>query len=320
MLSMSGTARKARGRTGAPVSVVIPAFNRAASIGAAIASVLRQTWADFELIVVDDGSTDGTLEAAARVPDPRIRLVANPGNLGAAAARNTGIREARGAWVAFQDSDDEWLPLKLEKQMARLLAPGADFVAGFCGMMVIGRAEGQDRGRPRIAYLPHSGLRQVEGDIERALLAGNFVSTQTLVARRDVLFAIGGFDESLPAVEDWDCALRLAGQGPIAFLDEPLVLQRFSHNSLSRDLARRLAARAAIVEKHRVLYALHPEFLASVLAVNAGCHVRLGNLADAQAVLARARNARPLDPWLWAMTMRLLLRRAAPFLFRPDPI
>jgi len=88
------------------VSVVIPAFNRAASIRAAMMSVLRQTWRDFELIVVDDGSTDGTLEAAAGVADPRVRLIAGEGNRGAAAARNRGIHDARGTWVAFQDSDD----------------------------------------------------------------------------------------------------------------------------------------------------------------------------------------------------------------------
>ena len=131
-----------------PVSVVLPAFNRAASIAGALESVLRQTWRDFELIVVDDASTDGTREAVAAVRDPRLRLLASPANRGAAAARNLGIAAARGDWVAFQDSDDEWLPLKLEKQMARLLAPGAGFVAAYCGMLVIGRA-GEDGGRGR---------------------------------------------------------------------------------------------------------------------------------------------------------------------------
>ena len=105
-----------------PVSVVIPAYNRAATIGAAIESVLRQTWEDFELVVVDDGSTDGTLEAARRIADPRLRVVAAPHNMGAAGARNLGVAEARGTWIAFQDSDDEWLPEKLAKQMARLAA------------------------------------------------------------------------------------------------------------------------------------------------------------------------------------------------------
>ena len=101
------------------VSIVIPAYNRADSIVAAIESVLRQTWTDFELIVVDDGSTDGTVAAARRIDDPRLRLTEGRVNRGAAAARNLGAAEARGGWIAFQDSDDEWLPEKLEKQMAR---------------------------------------------------------------------------------------------------------------------------------------------------------------------------------------------------------
>ena len=106
-----------------PVSVVIPAYNRAPTIGAAIDSVLRQTFTDFELVVVDDGSTDGTLTAARAIADPRLRVIAAPQNMGAAGARNLGVAEARGTWIAFQDSDDEWLPEKLAKQMARLATP-----------------------------------------------------------------------------------------------------------------------------------------------------------------------------------------------------
>src|SRR5687768_12507449 len=89
------------------VSVVIPAYNREASIVAAIESVLAQSWRDFELLVVDDGSKDGTLAAARSVADPRLRVIAAPKNLGAAGARNLGAAEARGDWIAFQDSDDE---------------------------------------------------------------------------------------------------------------------------------------------------------------------------------------------------------------------
>jgi GT2 family glycosyltransferase len=290
------------------VTVVIPAYNRAGSIRAAIESVLRQTWTDFELIVVDDGSTDGTLAAAAEVADPRLRLIASPRNGGAAAARNLGVAEARGAWVAFQDSDDEWLPLKLEKQMARLEAPGADYVAAYCGMLVIGRLDGRDGPRPEIRYVPHPDVAPVEGDVLAPLLRGNFISTQTLVVRREALVRIGAFDESLPAVEDWDCALRLAALGPIACADEPLVLQRFSPNSLSHDLRRRTLARTAIVAKHAALYAPHPRQLARNHAINAMGHARLGNLAEARAALRRARAARPFQPRLWAITGYLALR------------
>ena len=118
-----------------PVSVVLPAYNRAGAIRGAVESVLRQSFTNFELIVVDDCSTDATAAEVAEIADPRVRLIRHAENRGASAARNTGIREARGPWVAFQDSDDEWLPLKLEKQMARLMAPGAEYVAAYCGML-----------------------------------------------------------------------------------------------------------------------------------------------------------------------------------------
>jgi glycosyltransferase involved in cell wall biosynthesis len=291
-----------------PVSVVVPAYNRAGAIGAAIASVLRQSFADFELIVVDDGSTDGTRAAVAAIADPRLRLIGNPRNLGPAATRNAGIRAARGTWVAFQDSDDEWLPLKLEKQMARLTAPGAGFVAAYCGMLVIGRPDGRDGARPTIGYVPDPTVTPVEGDILRSLLTTSLVSTQTLVARRDHLMAIGGFDERLRTLEDWDCALRLAQLGPIACIDEPLVLQRFSADSLTRDPAPWVRSRAAILEKHADLYARHPAALARVHAINAGGHARLGNFAEARAALRKARAARPLAPRLWAQTGYLALR------------
>jgi GT2 family glycosyltransferase len=289
------------------VTVVIPAYNRAASIRAAIESVLRQTWTDFELLVVDDGSTDGTLAAAAEVEDPRLRLIASPRNQGAAGARNLGVAEARGAWVAFQDSDDEWLPLKLEKQMARLGAPGAGFVAGYCGMLVLGRPD-RSGARPEIRYVPRPDAAPVEGDILEPLLVGNLVSTQTLVARRDCLLAIGGFDEGLRTLEDWDCALRLAQLGPIACVDEPLVLQRFSANSLTGESVTWVRSRHAVLEKHAALYARHPAALARVHAINASGHARLGNFAEARAALRKARAARPLAPRLWAMTGYLALR------------
>jgi glycosyltransferase involved in cell wall biosynthesis len=285
------------------VSVVIPAYNRAATIRPAIESVLRQSWTDFELLVVDDGSTDGTLEAAAAVKDCRLRLLANPRNLGAAAARNTGIRAARGRWIAFQDSDDEWLPLKLEKQMGRLLAPGADHIAAYCGMVVLSPLErhGARAGRLRLKYLPPAAETRVEGDLLPMLAWRNLVSTQTLVARRELIERAGGFDESFTAIEDHEFILRLAQLGPIALVDEPLVLQRFSPNSLTRDMPRQVAMQEKLVEKHRALLQNFPRALARQHYVVAGRHRQLGNLPEARRALARAWAIRPLDPRIWAM-------------------
>jgi GT2 family glycosyltransferase len=294
------------------ISVVLPAFNRVASIRAAVDSVLRQSFGDFELLVVDDGSTDGTMAALAALTDPRVRLLANPRNLGAGAARNTGIRAARGVWVAFQDSDDEWLPTKLDRQMAALR--GGDCVAGYCGMAVVGAGaarapEAGEGGRTRLHYIPEPEITAVEGDVLTSLLEHSLVSTQTLIARRDCLERIGGFDESLPALEDWECAIRLAKLGRFSFVDAPLVHQHFSANSITRHQDRRVAARQQIVAKHLDLLRQHPGLLAGHYKTIAGEQRRLGDLPAARQSLAEARRLLPFSPKLWAISAYLMFAR-----------
>jgi glycosyltransferase involved in cell wall biosynthesis len=303
-----------------PISVVIPAYNRVATIRAAIDSVLRQSRRDFELLVVDDGSSDGTPEAVRAIDDPRLRLIATPRNMGAGAARNLGICEARGTWIAFQDSDDEWLPLKLEKQMARLEAPGAGYVAAYCGMLVLGRPEGAregasgDAARIDLRYIPNPAISRdrTEGAILPELLRTSLISTQMLIARRDHLLAIGGFDETLPILIDWECALRLAPRGPIAFVDEPLVFQRYSPNSLTLDAAKRQATRMRIVAKHRALFDAAPRALAQQYYRDAHALRLRGDFAAARASLARACRLDPRRARAWGLlaytTTRSLLR------------
>jgi glycosyltransferase involved in cell wall biosynthesis len=298
------------------VSVVVPVYNRANTIRPAVESVLRQTWSDFELIVVDDGSTDGTLAALAAIADPRLRVIASGRNAGAAGARNAGLDAARGTWIAFQDSDDEWLPLKLEKQMARLLAPGARWIGAYCGLLILGGLKDRPGDRLVPHYWPPSATRRTEGDIRTALLGENLVSTQTLVARLDTLRGIGGFDTSLPAIEDWDLALRLAERGPIAFVDEPLVLQRFSPNSLTRDRGRHLAARISLVNKNRTLFARDPAMLARQHGIIANGLRDRGEIRAALRHIALACRTNPRNPRLWCRAVdilaRLLPRRGGP--------
>ena len=294
------------------VTVVIPAYNRAVSIRAAIESVLRQTWTDFELVVVDDGSTDGTLAAAAAVTDPRLRLIESPRNQGAAGARNLGVAEARGAWVAFQDSDDEWLPTKLEKQMARLTAPGAAFVGAYCGLLTLGGLDDRAGERLRLRYVPDPAIVPAEGDILAPLLFANMISTQTLVVRRDVILELGRFDADTTPIEDWDFVIRLSRRGPIAFVDEPLVHQRFSPNSITRDTARRLTSRIRLVEKNLDAFAAHPALLARQYRIIAnGCRAA-GDLAGARRWLGRALRVAPADPRSWGRALQATALGLAP--------
>jgi GT2 family glycosyltransferase len=302
--------------SGPAVSVVLPAYNRATTIRTAIDSVLAQSFTDLELIVVDDHSTDGTVTAVRTVTDPRLRLIESPANAGAAAARNRGIAVARAPWVAFQDSDDEWLTGKLALQMARLTAPGADFVAAYCGMIVIGTPDpdpARAETRPQIRYVPPENIPgpALEGAILPMLLHNCVISTQMLVARRDVLQAVGGFDESLSILIDWECAIRLAEAGPIAFIDEPLVIQRFSPNSISRDANLRATTRMAIVAKHHNLFERNPEAFAQRWYEEAGALRAQGETKAARAALRRSIRLNPRRWRPWAALAWLSLR--APF-------
>jgi glycosyltransferase involved in cell wall biosynthesis len=253
--------------------------------------------------------------AVRAITDPRLRLVESPANAGAAAARNRGIAEARAPWVAFQDSDDEWLPGKLARQMARLTAPGADFIAAYCGMIVIGTPDPDPAGtqpgtRPEIQYVPHVKIPApaLEGAILPTLLRHSMISTQMLVASRTVLLSLGGFDESLAILIDWECAIRLAGTGPIAFIDEPLVLQRFSPNSISRAADLRARTRMKIVAKHHTLFERHPEAFAQRWYEEAGAQRIAGDLPAARAALRRAIRLAPRRWRPWAALAWLTLR------------
>jgi glycosyltransferase involved in cell wall biosynthesis len=283
------------------VSVVMPAWNRADTILMAVESVLRQSFTDFELLVVDDGSTDGTMEALAEVTDPRLQRLTNPRNMGPSAARNTGIRAAQADWVAFQDSDDEWLPEKLGKQMAKLATAGPEVVACYTGMIIVGQADRQGMdGRTAVSYIPGPGEQSVEGRLHGALLARSFVSTQMFMARRSTLLDLGGFDESLPALEDWDCVIRLSKRGEFSFVDEPLVIQRFSQNSLTRSSLKRLQSRIIILRKNYKDLTTVPHILAKHHIAISGEQRRIGDLAAARSSLVDACRAQPMSAAVWS--------------------
>ncbi|PFG38849.1 glycosyltransferase involved in cell wall biosynthesis [Georgenia soli] len=320
----SDGATSAGGGARPAVSVVIASYNRAATIEQAVASVLRQTFTDLEVVVVDDGSTDDTVARVRSIEDPRVRVLTSSTNAGVSAARNRGIAESTGEWVAFQDSDDEWLPTKLEKQLARLAPCGAAddghhaspaYVGSYCGMLVLGGLQSEDGARMRVQYVPESRLGHLDGEILPTLLRTSVISTQTMIARRDLLLRVGGFDEELRSLVDWDLAIRLARLGPWAFVDEPLVLQRFSHNSLTHDVQRRLRSTIRVVGKNRDLLGARPAVLAEHYRTIAGAYRRLGQYAQAREYLRGALALRPADGALWAaaaLTETLALRGRLP--------
>lgn len=266
------------------VSVIIPAYNCAATLSAALESALNQTLPPREVLVIDDGSSDDTAAAAAAYGPP-VRLIRQP-NAGAAAARNRGLREAAAEFVAFLDADDLWAPHKLAVQVEALRSrPQA--VLAYCDYDVLNTATGIVTRRQGVAC---------SGHIARQLFVdGQGVTTSMVVIRRAVIEAVGLMDETLTCAEDWDYWLRIAEHGEAVFLPQRLATYRHSPDSLSqraqtvyREMYLRVIAKA--LARRPDLYA---DLRAQSLAL---AHFRFGMLAygklDRRA--ARAEFARSL--------------------------
>jgi glycosyltransferase involved in cell wall biosynthesis len=198
------------------VSVVIPTYNRRDLVREAIASVIAQSYADCELIVVDDGSGDGTAEVVQQFPG--VRYVYQP-NRGVSAARNAGVALARGELLAFLDSDDLWQPRKLEHQVA--------FFEQRPEAQVCQTDEIWTRNGVRVN--PHNKHRKAGGDIFARSLELCLVSPSAVMMRRALFEKLGGFDETLPACEDYDLWLRITVRLPVHFIMLPLVVKRGGH-------------------------------------------------------------------------------------------
>lgn len=199
-------------------SVIIPAYNRAPTIGRAIRSCLRQSFTDFEVIVVDDGSQDGTAEAVALCGDPRVSCIRQE-NRGASAARNRGAAAARGAFVAFLDSDDEFLECKLEVFHAAIsqAGPEAARIVWYSPLIF-------DRGQNNRMVKPERAIASGEQVGDYLFAYDGMMQTSTLVIGRDLFLQVG-FDESLRNLEDLDLCLRLESEAvAIRMLTPPLVV------------------------------------------------------------------------------------------------
>lgn len=268
------------------VSVIIPVWNRAGRIAPAIESVLGQQlpgpdWS-VRVLVVDDGSTDD-LAGALRRYEPRITLIRHERNLGAAAARNTGIAAACGQYVAFLDSDDTWLPEKLVRQL--------DFMrthqfAASCTSFHIMRPNGREITK-RTYPTGKIGLED--------LVWGCFVSPgSTLICRRDVYGKIGAYDISLLRLEDWDWLLRYAGTHGLGYLNQPLARIQPSPNPNPQAV---LAALEQMELKHLASLPASEcrRFRAAAEVVRAAAHRRGGNPLAAAVAIGRSLRIVPMS-------------------------
>lgn len=300
--------RRARPKPAPAVTVVVPTYNRVSLVGASLDSIARQTFRDFEVMVVDDGSSDNTKELIASRKEP-IRYLWQH-NQGPAAARNHALRLVRSEFVAFLDSDDLWLPTFLERTIGWLREHPEDALVftDFRSIRASGKPMHGHRKRP------------YGGDVTARLFASTFICTPAVVVRSAVIRDAGGFDERMSHCEDYDLWLRLSLKHRFGLIEEPLFLRRCHHDSLSRKgcspdvLVRKADMLARFYEtgggKAKIPADLAQKRIAKTYYSAAKAFLRLGRPARAVDLLRRSMVYRPLNLKTWSWYMRALLSRA----------
>jgi len=221
------------------VSVVIPVYNGEKTIRETIDCVLNQSLSDFELLVINDGSKDSTLEIVSKIQDPRLNVFSYP-NAGLAATRNRGISLASSDYISFIDADDLWTPDKLEAQL-KALQENPQAAVAYSWTDCIDESS---------QFLRKGGYLTVNGDVYSQLLVVDFLeSGSNPLFRKQALIEVGGFDESLTAAEDWDILLRLAARYPFVAVPSPQILYRVSPTSMSANVERQEATCLKVLER-----------------------------------------------------------------------
>ncbi len=223
--------------SGSMVSVIIPTYNRKALLLQAAASVLMQTVHDMELIIVDDGSDDGSREAGdSLLQDPRVRWLSIPHSGFPGAVRNIGVQAAQGEWIAFLDSDDLWLPRRLQLQL--------ELAERQPGIRCIHGREIWLRGEQIVSQRTQRHGRS--GDIFADAVKKCIIGPSTVLMRRGLFDSLGGFREDLEIAEDYELWLRLTAGEPVGYTETPAVLKRAGHGSLQ------LSEKYGQIEKFRI--------------------------------------------------------------------
>jgi glycosyltransferase involved in cell wall biosynthesis len=221
------------------ISVVVPVFNGEQTIQETIESVLKQTFTDFEIIVIDDGSQDATEEIVLSIKDNRIQIYSYP-NAGLAASRNRGIVKAIGEYIAFIDADDLWTSEKLEAQI-HALQTNSNAAVAYSWTDYID----QDSN-----FLRRGSHLTVNGDIYAHLLVIDFLENgSNPLIKKQAFVEVGNFDESLTAAEDWDLLLRLASRYHFVCVPSPQVLYRISTNSMSANVLQQESETLKVIER-----------------------------------------------------------------------
>lgn len=280
------------------VSIVLPTWNRAHLLKAAILRILEQTYHDFELIIVDDGSTDATPniieEIIKETNDPRIRSIRLTPHQGGAQARNAAIRAARGEFIASQDDDDEWDPRYLEQQIATLSSLSKEYGMSYVSYWRI-LSDGKKVLYPFRTFSPQSGY------IYKGILKQNYCPFQAGMIRKAVLDHVGLVNEKINSLYDWEMWIRIAKHYKIAHVNEPLFTWYYTPKSNSSDPKKiqwQIDARSYILKEFGddiKRYGYFPHHMSRL----ADLYMRAGNSREARKALWQGIHHAPFSPMLW---------------------
>jgi len=275
------------------VSAIITTWNRSPLLKKAIASVLAQTFTDFELLVLDNGSTDDTPEIVKGFADSRLRYIKHQ-PLGISAARNLGVREAKGEFVGFLDDDDEWLPEKLARQVALMDERGVSV-----GMVYGGFYRIRNTGEIYVEFKPRLRGFALTGYLcGRDPLTG---SASNPLIRKSVLEKLGGYDERVKTSEDWEFYLRLMREFEVDFVPLPVVnIREHTGARLGDRLKDAAETELTVCEKFEDFFKQNPHCHASYLLAIGGKYCRVGELKEGRKYLRQAIYRAPfyLIPYL----------------------
>jgi glycosyltransferase involved in cell wall biosynthesis len=267
------------------VSVIIPTYNQGQFIDKAIESVLKQSYQDFEIIVINDGSTDNTEEIVRGFKDKRVKYIKKyKKSRGVSVARNVGIKMARGKYIALLDSDDEWLPEKLGKQVKVFKSEFPEV-----GVVCSWSYNIDEKGN----YISKRCLPKKDGYIYEDLLSTNPISVPTVLIKKECFNRVGLFDDLLNAQEDWDMWIRIAKYYRFALIKVPLVKYRLHPNQISKNLEVKIITANRILVKYANELKKRPDAHSKhyFYIGNRLCH--MGKTKDGQRYLIKAISLYP---------------------------
>jgi glycosyltransferase involved in cell wall biosynthesis len=274
------------------VSIIIPTSNRAQLLIRAIKSVLNQTFQDFELIIVDDGSTDNTKEIVEQYQknDSRIKYIWQENSGSPPMPKNIGIKHSQGKYIAFLDSDDEWLFEKLEKQL-KLFKQGSNKLGLVgCDAIIVNEKTTKQ-------WIYHTPKYSTKDNFVR-LLDGNFVcSTSSTMIKKSVLDDVGDFDENFLFPEDWDLWIRISQKYRIDFVYEPLFKYYFHQRnvSLTSEVHRKIQDYEYLCKKHSKYYLKYPKYLSKKLRFMGSLYCCDKNVTKGREKFSESIKANPMN-------------------------